>query len=80
MLINKIRHSPSFFAPNIESAVSNITTFEGRLTLKGAVEVSLKTSEPAFKQAEDHLRQMHPLEPFHLYEDIAIRFLTMNLK
>lgn len=72
-LINKIRQHPSAFATDIENAISNITTYEDKLIYNnGIVKVSLNIGEPAFKQAADHLRQMLPLAPLQLHEDIAI--------
>ena len=71
-LINKIRQDPPSFAQDIEDAISKITTIDGKLIYKGAVKVSIKTGESVFKDAANKLRQMEPLEPFELCEDIAI--------
>ena len=71
-LINKIRQDPPSFAQDIEDAISKITTIDGKLIYKGAVKVSIKTGESVFKDAANKLRQMEPLQPFELCEDIAI--------
>lgn len=71
-LINKIRQDPPAFAQDIEDAISKITTIDGKLIYKGAVKVSIKTGESVFKDAANKLRQMEPLQPFELCEDIAI--------
>jgi hypothetical protein len=72
-LINKIRQHPSSFATVIENAISNITTVNNKLIYTNRiVNVRLNEGEPAFKQAATHLRQMRPLPPLQLDEDMAI--------
>lgn len=72
-LINKIRQHPSSFATDIENAISNITTVNNKLIYTNRiVNVRLNEGEPAFKQAATHLRQMLPLPPLQLCEDMAI--------
>jgi hypothetical protein len=71
-LINKIRLDPPSFAENIEKAISNITSLDGKLIYKGPVKVSIKGGEPVFTEVANLLRTMNPVPPLILSEDIFV--------
>lgn len=71
-LINKVRQNPSEFANEVENAISKLVTIDGKIVYKDKVKVAVKLGEPAFKEAAEKLRNMQPLKPFELCEEIAV--------
>ena len=71
-LINKVRQNPSEFAKEVENAIATLVTIDGKVVYKDKVKVAVKSGEPAFKAAAEKLRNMQPLNPFQLCEEIAV--------
>ena len=78
-LINKIRADPSSYADIIEDSIQNITEEQDRndesktrIIYKKKVKVALNRGEIAFKDAEEELRNMEPLPPLELKNEICV--------
>ena len=71
-LINKVRQNPSEFVKDVENAISKLVNIDGKMVYKDKVKVAVKLGEPAFKEAAEKLRNMQPLKPFELCEEIAV--------
>ena len=71
-LINKVRQNPNEFAKDVENAISKLVNIDGKMVYKDKVKVAVKLGEPAFKEAAEKLRNMQPLKPFELCEEIAV--------
>ena len=78
-LINIIRSDPASYADIIEDSIQNITEEQDRndesktrIIYKKKVKVALNRGEIAFKDAADELRNMEPLPPLELIDDICV--------
>ena len=78
-LINIIRSDPASYADIIEDSIQNITEEQDRndesktrIIYKKKVKVALNRGEIAFKDAADELRNMEPLPPLELKDDICV--------
>lgn len=71
-LINSIRQNPSGYSKTIEDSMPNITLSNDRLIYKTKVKVTLAKGRPAFEEASQILKQMNPMPPLILKEDITI--------
>ena len=78
-LINKIRADPASYADKIEDSIQNITEEQDRndesktrIIYKKKVKVALNRGEIAFKDAAEELRNMEPLPPLELLDDICV--------
>ena len=78
-LINQIRANPVSYADVIEECIQNITEEQDkidetktRIIYKKKVKVALNRGEIAFKDAAEELRNMEPLPPLELKNDICV--------
>ena len=78
-LINQIRANPVSYADVIEECIQNITEEQDkidetktRIIYKKKVKVALNRGESAFKDAAEELRNMEPLPPLELKNDICV--------
>ena len=78
-LINQIRANPVSYADVIEECMQNITEEQDkndesktRIIYKKKVKVALNRGEIAFKDAAEELRNMEPLPPLELKNDICV--------
>lgn len=78
-LINQIRANPALYADVVEDCIQNITEEQDkndeskiRIIYKKKVKVALNRGEIAFKDAAEELRNMEPLPPLELKEDICV--------
>ena len=78
-LINQIRANPVSYADVIEDCMQNITEEQDkndesktRIIYKKKVKVALNRGEIAFKDAAEELRNMEPLPPLELKNDICV--------
>ena len=77
-LINKIRSDPKSYAEVIEDSIQNIIEVENdeenapRYIYKKKVKVALSKGEPAFIEAAEKLRNMKPVHPLELKNEINI--------
>jgi hypothetical protein len=78
-LINQIRANPVSYADVIEESMQNITEEQDkndesktRIIYKKKVKVALNRGEIAFKDAAEELRNMEPLPPLELKNDICV--------
>ena len=78
-LINQIRANPVSYADVIEECMQNITEEQDkndesktRIIYKKKVKVALNRGEIAFKDAAEELRNMEPLPPLELKNDICL--------
>ena len=78
-LINKIREDPVSYADIIEDCIQNITEEQDRndesktrIIYKKKVKVALNRGEIAFRDAAEELRNMEPLPPLELKNDICV--------
>ena len=77
-LINKIRGDPVSYADIIEDSIKNISVIEdgeeskSKIIYKKKVKVALTRGEPAFREAAEILRNMEPLPPLQIKNEICI--------
>ena len=78
-LINQIRANPVSYADVIEECMQNITEEQDkndesktRIIYKKKVKVALNRGDIAFKDAAEELRNMEPLPPLELKNDICV--------
>ena len=77
-LINKIRGDPIAYADTIEESINNIIEDENptggnpKIIYKKKVKVALNKGEPAFREAAEILRNMNPLPPLELKNNICV--------
>ena len=78
-LINQIRANPVSYADVIEECIQNITEEQDKIDktktrriYKKKVKVALNRGEIAFKDAAEELRNMEPLPPLELKNDICV--------
>ena len=78
-LINKIREDPVSYADIIEDCIQNITEEQDRndesktrIIYKKKVKVALNRGEIAFRDAAEELRNMKPLPPLELKNEIGV--------
>ena len=78
-IINKIREDPASYADYIEDSIKNIKEevdkndeTKTKIIYKKKVKVALTRGEIAFREAAEKLRNMEPLPPLELNENIII--------
>ena len=77
-LINKIRADPKSFADVIEDSIQNIIEVENndenslKYIYKKKIKVALSKGEPAFIEAAKQLRNLKPVPPLELKNDICV--------
>jgi len=80
-LINKIRKSPSKFAQMIEQAEIFIKEFNGRKIFEGnGIKVSLNEGKSMFKDCEEYLKTLQPMEELIFCDDIVLECPTDEKK
>ena len=78
-IINRIREDPASYADYIEDSIKNIVEeidkkdeTKTKLIYKKKVKVALTRGEIAFREAAEKLRNMEPVPPLELNENIII--------
>ena len=78
-IINNIRESPASYADYIEESIKYIVNevdkedeTKTKLIFKRKVKVALTRGEPAFREVAEKLRNMEPLPPLELNENLNI--------
>ena len=80
-IINKIRKSPSKFAQVIEQAEIFIKEINGRKIFEGSgIKVSLNEGKSMFKDCEDYLKSIEPMEELNFCDDIVLECPTDEKK
>ena len=80
-LINKIRKSPSKFAQMIEQAEIFIKEFNGRKIFEGnGIKVSLNEGKSMFKDCEEYLKTLEPMDELNFCDDIVLECPTDEKK
>ena len=77
-IINKIRSDPKSYSDIIEDSIKNIIEIEGddentpKYIYKKKVKVALARGEPAFTEAAEELKNLNPLPPLELKNEICV--------
>ena len=80
-LINKIRTSPSEFISVIEQAEKYITEKNGRKIFEDSgIKVSLNEGKTMFKDCEDYLKTLQPMDELNFCDDIVLECPTEETK
>ena len=80
-LINKIRASPSEFVKAIEQAEKCIKEIDGRKVFDGnGIKVSLNEGKTMFKDCEEYLKTLSPMEELNFCDDIVLESPTEEKK
>ena len=80
-LINKIRKSPSKFAQMIEQAEIFIKELNGRKIFEGnGIKVSLNEGKSMFKDCEEYLKTLQPMDELIFCDDIVLECPTDEKK
>ena len=80
-LINKIRTSPSEFVKAIEQAEKCIKEIDGRKVFDGnGIKVSLNEGKTMFKDCEEYLKTLSPMEELNFCDDIVLESPTEEKK
>ena len=80
-LINKVRTSPSKFAPMIEQSEKYIRDLNGRKIFDGnGIKVSLNEGKTMFKDCADYLKTLQPMEELNFCDDIVLECPTDEKK
>ena len=80
-IINKIRKSPSKFAQVIEQAENFIKEINGRKIFDGnGIKVSLNEGKSMFKDCEEYLKTLEPMDELNFCDDIVLECPTDEKK
>ena len=80
-IINKIRKSPSKFAQVIEQAEIYIKEINGKKIFDGnGIKVSLNEGKSMFKDCEEYLKNLEPMEELNFCDDIVLECPTDEKK
>ena len=80
-LINKIRASPSEFVKAIEQAEKCIKEIDGRKVFDGnGIKVSLNEGKTMFKDCEEYLKTLSPMDELNFCDDIVLESPTEEKK
>ena len=72
-LINKVRTSPSKFAPMIEQSEKYIRDLNGRKIFDGnGIKVSLNEGKTMFKDCAEYLKTLKPMDELNFCDDIVL--------
>ena len=85
-LINRIRANPSSYSEIILSSINNIIINQDndetkpKIIYKSKVKVALSKGEQAFHEAAEILKNMKPMPPLELKEEICVNFRITRYK